>query len=219
VAAKLGTGETLKAGADLGPLIARAAQKLGASPGPARLGAIETWLRLLQHWNTRVDLTAARSLEELVDLMLADAWILASHIPLRARVVDVGTGAGAPGLALALLRDDLRVTLVEPLGKRTSFLRSVLGTLSRADVAVERVRGDALERSVAWDVAVSRATLPPPSWLALGTSLAAPGGGVWVLLAKDTPPSHPRAKPEADYAYTWPLTDQPRRAILYRVQT
>ena len=62
-----------------------------------------------------------------------------------------------------------------------------------------------------------RATLAPPAWLELGTTLAAPDGVVWVLLAKDGPPSNPRAALENDHGYTWPLTGAERRAVSYRV--
>jgi 16S rRNA (guanine527-N7)-methyltransferase len=204
--------------AKLGALVSRAASALGGPPldAPTR-DAMALWLERLEEWNARIDLTAARSREELVDLMLADALVLAPRIPPGGRVVEVGTGAGAPGLALALLRSDLRVTLVEPLAKRTSFLRTVLGALGRADVAIERTRGEALAGRRAWDVAVSRATLAPPAWLDMGASLAAPGGTVWVLLAKDGPPAHPRAALEDDQTYTWPLTGAERRAVSYRV--
>jgi 16S rRNA (guanine527-N7)-methyltransferase len=138
-------------------------------------------------------------------------------MPQGARVVDVGTGAGAPGLALALLRPDLRVTLAEPLGKRASFLRTVVGAVGRADVSIERARGEALSGRRAWDVAVSRATLSPPDWLKLGTTLAAPGGVVWVLLAKEEAPSHPHAVVETDLSYAWPLSGAARRAVAYRL--
>ena len=130
--------------------------------------------------------------------MVADALVLAPRLPQGARVVDVGTGAGRPGLALALLRPDLRVTLVEPLAKRTAFLRTVLGAVGRVDITIERARGEALAGRRAWDVAVSRATLAPAAWLDVGASLAAPGGDVWVLLAKDGPPAHPRTALEDD---------------------
>ena len=203
--------------AKLGPLVARAAAGLGAHLGAPVEDAIRVWLERLQEWNARIDLTAARSPDELVDLMLADALVLAARVPHGARVVDVGTGAGAPGLALALLRGDLRVTLVEPLAKRTSFLRTVLGALGRTDVVLERARGEALVGRRAWDMAVSRATLAPPAWLDLGTTLTAPGGVVWVLLAKDSPPMHPRAEVDGDHAYVWPLTGVERRAVAYRV--
>jgi 16S rRNA (guanine527-N7)-methyltransferase len=200
-------------------LLDRAAAAGGMGTLDSRtLARLEKWLNRLEEWNARMDLTAARSQAELVDLMLADAIAIAMRIPWQANLVDVGTGAGAPGLALALLRDDLRVTLVEPLGKRASFLRTVLGDLRRKDIAIERARGEALAGRRAWDVAISRATLSPPEWLGLGTTLVRPGGCVWVLLAKEVPPSHAHTAIDADHAYTWPLTGADRRAIVYRVE-
>jgi 16S rRNA (guanine527-N7)-methyltransferase len=199
------------------PRVDRAARALGATLSTAVQASVETWLARLQDWNARMDLTAARGPDELVDLMLADALVLASHLPQDARIIDVGTGAGAPGLALALLRPDLRVTLVEPLGKRASFLRTVIGTAGRADILVERVRGEALAGRRAWDVAVSRATLSPAAWVDLASTLVPAGGHVWVLLARDRPPSHPRLTLERDETYAWPLTGAERRAARYRV--
>jgi 16S rRNA (guanine527-N7)-methyltransferase len=207
---------------ELASLVDRAAAStaLAASAAPLQetaRAALAAWLERLEEWNARMDLTAARSAEELVDLMVADALVLAPRIEEKARVVDVGTGAGAPGLALALARPDLRVTLVEPLGKRAAFLRTVLGETGRVDVALERARGEAVAGRRAWDVAVSRATLPPPAWLELAVTLAAPGGHAWVLLAKDEAPAHPRARVVDDVAYTWPLTGAARRAVRYAV--
>lgn len=198
-------------------LIAQAAAALGAPLDERARAHVGTWLAALDTWNARIDLTAARSPEQLVDLMLADAVVLAPRLPQGARVVDVGTGAGAPGLALALLRPDLRVTLVEPLGKRAAFLRTVLGEVGRADVAIARDRGEAHGGRRAWDVALSRATLAPQAWLDLGVTLAGPGGVVWVLLAKEGAPANPHAVPEDSITYAWPLTGAERRAVVYRV--
>jgi len=203
--------------APLEPLVARAAAGLGVAVEAPAVASLVTWLERLREWNARIDLTAARTPEELVDLMVADALILAGKMPAGARVVDVGTGAGAPGLALALLRPDLKVTMVEPLGKRAAFLRTAVGATGRSDVAIERARGEAIAGRRAWDVAVSRATLGPAEWLELAVTLAAPGGSVWVLLAKDEAPSHPRATLQDDLEYTWPLTGAARRAVSYLV--
>lgn len=171
---------------------------------------VETWLALLSEWNRRIDLTAARTDGELRDLMLADAEKLAELVPKGARVVDVGTGAGAPGLALALLRPDLVVTLAEPLAKRASFLRTVIGTLGRTDIRLLRERGEKL--TGAWDVAISRATLPPSEWVPLGLRLAPTA---WVLLAREAPPEVPSATIEEDVSYAWPRTGAARRAVRY----
>lgn len=153
----------------------------------AQKRAFCTYLELLEAWNARLDLTAARTRQAMTALLEEDAAELARRVARGAAVVDVGSGAGAPGLPLAILRPDLRVTLVEPTGKRVAFLRTVLGTLGRTDVRVVKARGEALEDG-AWDEAVSRATLPPAEWLALGRRLVRPGGRVWVLLARGGPP-------------------------------
>lgn len=184
------------------------------APGPA--SALGRWLDRLVAWNARIDLTAARSEDELADLMLADALALASRLPAGARVVDVGTGAGAPGLALGLARPDLDVTLAEPLQKRVAFLRTVLGELGAPNLRVRRDRGEALAAAGArFDVAMARATLPPPAWLALGAELVAPGGSVWVLLAREPAPALAGWSIADDVAYRWPLTGAERRLVRY----
>jgi 16S rRNA (guanine527-N7)-methyltransferase len=172
------------------------------------------WLELLTEWNKRIDLTAARTEAELTDLMLADAGELARHIGRGLRVVDIGTGAGAPGLALALMRPDLELTLVEPLAKRTSFLRTVVGTIGRSDVTILRERGEAIAARMpnGFDVAISRATLPPRDWIPLALKLAPVA---WALIAREEPPEVPGARIDADLAYTWPATNAQRRAVRY----
>ncbi|MCC6552334.1 MAG: class I SAM-dependent methyltransferase [Polyangiaceae bacterium] len=200
------------------PLLARA---LPASVDPAKAAALARWIELVASWNARIDLTAARGDDELVDLMVADAVVLAAHVPTGLRVVDVGSGAGAPGLPLAILRPDLHVTLAEPLQKRAAFLRTAAGTLIQAGAlaapgpSIERARGEELARRGAmFDAAISRATLPPAEWLALGAALAA--REVWVLLARgEPPPALAGWRLEQDLRYAWPLTSAERRAIRY----
>ncbi|WP_437570083.1 16S rRNA (guanine(527)-N(7))-methyltransferase RsmG [Sorangium sp. So ce542] len=193
---------------------------------PARAGeALARWLELVQGWNAKVDLTAARSADELADLMLADARLLSEHVPEGRRVIDVGTGAGAPGLPLALLRPDLDVTLVEPLQKRVAFLRTAIGTLVQEGELkkaprVERARGEDLVRAGrSFEVAISRATLAPDAWLPLGAALTAREPAerreIWVLLARDEPPAHAGWAPAIDLRYRWPLTGADRRAVRY----
>ncbi len=217
MAAKLGPGDPAHARRELTHLVAEVSTAVGPAVAGGAQAAIVRWLERLLEWNARIDLTAARSLAELVDLMVTDALVVSRHVDGGARGVDVGTGAGAPGLALALLRPDVRMTLVEPLGKRASFLRTALGHARRGDVTLERARGEALEGRRAWEFATSRATLAPGEWLALAVTLVPQGGGVWVLLAKDEAPRHAHARVELDLAYRWPLTGAARRAVLYRV--
>jgi 16S rRNA (guanine527-N7)-methyltransferase len=181
-------------------------------PSPDVLASLGTWLDRLAEWNAKMDLTAAKDPHALAWLMIADAARLAGELAPNASIVDVGTGAGAPGLGLALLRPDLRVTLVEPLRKRVAFLRTVLGELRRADVTVLEKRGESLEAGV-FDEAVSRATLAPDAWLALGARLVRPGGGVWVMLAQGDAPAAPGCALDRTLEYETPSGS--RRLLRY----
>jgi 16S rRNA (guanine527-N7)-methyltransferase len=162
-------------------------------------------------WNTKTDLTAARDPDELADLLVADAALL-SFYALAERWVDVGSGAGAPGLPLAILRPELEITLVDTKTKRVAFLRSVVGELGLSHVRVERTAGENLPRA-AWHTAVSRATLPAHEWIALGTELAT--DHVWVFLAKQEAPAATGWTPSRDISYRWPLTGVERRALCF----
>ncbi len=132
--------------------------------------------------------------------------------------MDVGSGAGAPGLALAIVRPDLEGVLVEPLDKRVAFLRRSTGSLAShlgSRVTVVRGRGEALvAQRRTFDAAISRATLPPPEWLKLGVDLA-PKGEVWVLLAQGESPSIAGWRAAEAVPYTWPLTGASRRALRF----
>lgn len=90
------------------------------------------------------------------------------------RVVDVGSGAGLPGIPLMLTRPDLRMTLLEPLARRITFLAEAISTLG---LDVELLRGRAEEVTEArWDVVVARAVAPLERLLALADRLVHPGG-------------------------------------------
>lgn len=208
-------------GADWVPLVETALGRLfpGATtaslqpPGAESLGVrLSAYLDETVDWNRRIDLTAARNAEELVDLTVADAAVIARATATSGALVDVGSGAGAPGLVLAMLLPGVAVTLVEPRDKRVAFLRSVIGKLGLANAKVERARSDDVPDG-SCDVAVSRATFPPAAWLAEGARIAR--REVWVLLAGDEPPSSPNLRLDLDVRYEWPLTGAQRRGARY----
>lgn len=99
-------------------------------------------------------------------------------VPHGAAVVDVGSGAGLPGIVWALARPDLSVTLVDSLQRRTTFLSEVVTELGLADrVTVERARAEALVPA-RWDVVTARAVAPLPRLLPWLVPLLRPGGVV-----------------------------------------
>ncbi len=164
-------------------------------------------------WNRRHNLTAARDADELVDLYLTDAlWLARLGDDLGGKWLDVGSGGGAPGLTLALLRPRRVLELVEPRDKRVAFLRTVIGGAGLERVSVLRTRSDSLpDQSV--DVALARATLPPPLWLAEGARLAR--RVVWVLLAREPAPSQEGWRIAHSERYAWPLTGFERTLVRY----
>lgn len=193
---------------------------LGVEVSEAGLKDLQVYLEQTLLWGEKVDLVAARGLGEFLDLSLTDAALMARvELERGARgdtLVDVGTGGGAPGIPLAILlhhlRGQLRTTLVEPRTKRVAFLRSVTGQLAASPVTVLRCRSNAVI-SKEFDVACARATLPPSQWLEEGARLARKA--VWVLLAKEEPPSQSCALLDADLSYVWPHTQVGRRAVRY----
>ena len=111
---------------------------------------------------------------------LLNCAVLAEAIPTGVTLVDLGSGAGLPGLVLAIVRPDLRVTLVEPLERRTVFLQEAVEALGLGDVEVVRGRAEALHGERVFDVVTSRALAPLDRLLAWSMPLVAPEG---VLLA------------------------------------
>jgi 16S rRNA G527 N7-methylase RsmG len=202
------------------------AQGLPSSVIASALPGITIYLREVLRWGSRVDLIAPSSLDEFLDLSLADAAVIAKFELLRAsgaegapHWVDVGSGGGAPGVPLALLLNAGgrlgRLTLVEPRDKRVAFLRSLVGQLELPRAEVLRSRSDVLPSDIA-DVAVARATLPPPEWVMEGARLAR---RVWVLLAREAAPEPPPGWCEdAEISYLWVRTGRERRALCYRAQ-
>lgn len=192
------------------------AAALHAEIDPDACRKLVQWIELLVAWNKKIDLTAARTIDELVDLCIADAMVLAQGIPCEQSVIDVGSGAGAPGLPLAVIRPDLAVTLVEPLAKRVSFLRTAIGSIGMLTL-VQRERGEAAaEANGRFDVAVSRATLEPAAWLDLGKRLCHPQSGkVAVLLARQSPPLGDSVVSCVTMSYKWPLTGVDRTIAWY----
>jgi 16S rRNA (guanine527-N7)-methyltransferase len=101
---------------------------------------------------------------------------VAALVPERAEVLDLGSGAGLPGLPLALARPDLTVTLVEPMARRCAFLTEVLAELGLRHVSVRRARAEELTGPPTADVVVARALAPLHRLIRLGLPLLRPAG-------------------------------------------
>jgi 16S rRNA (guanine527-N7)-methyltransferase len=142
------------------------------------------YLALLLRWNAAYNLTAIRDPREMVAKHLLDS--LAMHgatAPLAAAggsLADLGTGAGFPGIPLAIAQPGLRVALVESNGKKARFLREAIRTLGLGNATAVESRIEAHDAPAAFDAITARALATLPLILELGGHLLKPGG---VLLA------------------------------------
>ena len=156
-------------------------ERLGVAADGVTLDRLARYHALVTEWNARIDLTAVLEPEEMVDRHYLDsaAPLALGLIPQGARVIDVGTGAGLPGIPLCILRPDLRVTLLDAQRKRVTFLQAAIEALELPAQAVHMRAEDAARdeaRREAYDVAVSRAVAATPTLLELTLPFVRVGG-------------------------------------------
>jgi 16S rRNA (guanine527-N7)-methyltransferase len=127
---------------------------------PDRLALLEEFASWLAGAGTVRGLIGPREVPRLWDRHLLNCASLADVIPQGVTMADVGSGAGLPGLVVAIVRPDLRVTLIEPLLRRTTFLTEVADALALENVEVVRGRADALHGKRSFEIVTSRAVAP-----------------------------------------------------------
>ncbi len=147
----------------------RIAEKLrrnGIPAAPELAERLLIYLKLLQEWNEKMDLTAVEGEEELLDKHFMDSLLVPDPalLPENSALIDVGTGAGFPGMVLALARPDLRITLLDARQKRMSFLETVARETGRPDIRLLHGRAEDCARQAElreqFDLAVARAVAP-----------------------------------------------------------
>lgn len=121
-------------------------------------------------------LIGPREVPRLWDRHILNCALMESLVPADSTLADIGTGAGLPGLVLAIARPDVPVTLIEPLLRRTTFLTEVVATLGLENVEVVRGRADELHGRATFDIVTSRAVAPLPRLLTWSMPLVGQDG-------------------------------------------
>jgi len=154
------------------------------------------YLALIDKWNRVYNLTAVRAREQMVTQHLLDSLAVAPHLR-GTTLLDVGSGAGLPGIPLALARPTWHVTLLEANQKKSAFLQQAAIELALANVDVAHARVEAWQASRTYDVVIARAFSDLAQFVQLAGRHLAPGG---VLAAmKGTYPDEELAHIPAPY--------------------
>ncbi|MGC2636501.1 MAG: 16S rRNA (guanine(527)-N(7))-methyltransferase RsmG [Acidobacteriaceae bacterium] len=152
----------------------------------AAAARFEAYLALLLKWNARLNLTAVRKPEAIVSRHFAECIFAAGQIPSHAKtLLDFGSGAGLPGIPIAILRPDLAVTLAESQSRKAAFLHEAIRTLElKAEVWAGRV--EALPGGRVFDWITLRAVDRLPAACRIALSHLAPGGSLMVFATRKT---------------------------------
>jgi len=147
----------------------------GVDADPRLVGRFAHFLRLLEKWNRAYNLTAVRDPAEMVPLHVLDSLSVRPFLR-GERIADVGTGAGLPGIPLALTEPGRRFTLVDSGGKKIRFVRHAIGELELGNAEAVQARVPAWEPDALFDTIVCRAFSALPEFVASCGALLRPGG-------------------------------------------
>jgi len=150
-------------------------KKLGVSLPAGGEAALLRYVELLVRWNQAYNLTAVRDPDEMVTKHLLDSLAILPFVT-GATVADVGTGAGLPGIPLAVALPGTRFTLVDSNGKKTRFVTQAKAELKLANVEVVQARTESYEPAALFSQVMSRAFASLKDFATLAGALAAPGG-------------------------------------------
>lgn len=141
-------------------------------------GRFDAWLDLLAKWNRTYNLTAIRDRAQMVTHHVNDALAILPHLPQSdsLRVLDIGTGAGVPGIPIAIIRPRWQLVLLDSNHKKIAFVTQAVAELGLGNVTAVAARAEAWRSDAPFDVVVSRAFADLASFARIAARHVAPDG-------------------------------------------
>lgn len=184
-------------GPDIALALAADAAALGVALTPEQADQLARYAGLIAYWNAKIRLVGPDDVATIARDQVVDALAFAPAAALAPAWWDIGSGAGLPGLVLAVLAPERHFVLVEPVGKKVAFLEHAAGVLGLKNVGIVHGRvgdhGEAppLPTRPAWAreaprAALTRATFAPALWVPMASRLVGPGGIVIVAVAHES---------------------------------
>jgi len=177
------------------------------------LGKFQLYLDLLLKWNARINLTAVRDPEEIVQRHFGESLFAGEQLALQAAstLIDFGSGAGFPGLPIKIVAPHLRVTLIESQQKKATFLREVIRSLQLDNVGV--YAGRAEESSLKSQIVTMRAVEKLETALPIAASLLDAGGKLALLIGEAQSEIACGVLPKFDWDKPMPIPGSRARVI------
>jgi len=174
------------------------------------------FLQQLTYWNKTYNLTAIRKIEDMVPLHIIDCLSIIPCVQ-GSRILDVGTGAGFPGIPLAICMPELDITLVESNRKRIQFLQTIKHELRLNNVKIWQGRIEQYQTDVGFDTITSRAFSNLLQFMAFTKHLCAENG-IWCAMKGHVPCAElaELSNPYEIYSYTIPKQSVARCCILIK---
>ncbi|MBI5041395.1 MAG: 16S rRNA (guanine(527)-N(7))-methyltransferase RsmG [Gammaproteobacteria bacterium] len=141
---------------ELEQILARGMTESGVQLDAAACAKLLEYVALLVKWNRVYNLTSVRKPQDMLTRHILDSLVVLPHVK-GPRVLDVGTGAGLPGLVLAIARPDWQVVLLDSSNKKLRFVRQSITDLALTNASVEHVRIEDYQPTVPFDTIISRA--------------------------------------------------------------
>lgn len=172
--------------AELAKLVAGGAAALALSLDDSQIDALVAYVRLIERWNATYNLTAVRDPRDMVTQHIVDCLAAAAALSRRRasatseRVLDVGSGAGLPGIVLGIADPGRRVVCIDSVGKKAAFITQAVGVLGLKNVSALHGRVEML-RPGGYDVIASRAFASVIDFVE-GSRHLATQGGLWMAM-------------------------------------
>jgi 16S rRNA (guanine527-N7)-methyltransferase len=171
-------------------LLHQNAQRLGITLSDIKIEQFNIYQRELLKWNAKINLISEKSSHEIINRHFLDSLTALQFIDRHdIRIIDIGSGAGFPGIPLKITCPDLQLYLLESNRKKVSFLKHIIRLLNLTTTFVLHDRAENLMKESTWkdffDIVISRAAFKLPEFLSLGAFFLAPQGKLIALKGRD----------------------------------
>ena len=161
-------------------LLIEGSQRMDLALSDQVIDQLMTYLDLVEKWNRVYNLTAIREREEMIKLHFLDSLSILKHVHVK-NVLDVGSGAGFPGIVLAITKPELKVTVMDSVNKKTTFMQQVKSELSLMNLDVVNSRIEDYQPTTLFEAVTSRAFSNLKNMMSL-TQHTLKKEGVWLAM-------------------------------------